>query len=118
MNDRTQDRLFAGCGIAFVVLDLVGAIIAMTAGKTHSLTISSTSAQVAHAIAKPAGTAVWIGGYLEVLSVGAFLAYCSARPPARLPPATRLSRSRRSASWPPSRTELATGWAFSSRPRS
>ena len=75
MNERTQDRLFAGCGIAFVVLDLVGAIIAMTAGKTHSLTISSTSAGVAHAIAKPAGTAVWIGAYLEVLSVGAFLAF-------------------------------------------
>jgi hypothetical protein len=75
MNERTQDRLFAGCGIAFVVLDLVGAIIAMTAGKTHGLTISSTPAQVAHAIAKPAGTAVWIGGYLEVLSVGAFLAF-------------------------------------------
>ena len=75
MNERTHDRVFAGCGIAFVVLDLVGAIIAMTAGKTHGLTISSTSADVAHAIAKPAGTAVWIGSYLEVLSVGAFLAF-------------------------------------------
>jgi hypothetical protein len=75
MNERTHDRLFAGCGIAFVVLDLVGAIIAMTAGKTHSLTISSTSTDVARAVAKPAGTAVWIGAYLEVLSVGAFLAF-------------------------------------------
>ena len=75
MNERTHDRLFAGCGIAFVVLDLVGAIIAMVAGKTHSLTISSTPAQVAHAVAKPVGTAVWIGSYLEFLSVGAFLAF-------------------------------------------
>ena len=75
MNERTHDRLFAGCGITFVVLDLVGAIIAMVAGKTHSLTISSTAAQVAHAVAKPVGTAVWIGSYLEFLSVGAFLAF-------------------------------------------
>ncbi len=75
MNDRTHDRLFAGCGIAFVVLTLVGAGIATLGGKTHNLTISSTSAQIAHAIAKPAGTAVWIGAYLEFLSVGAFLAF-------------------------------------------
>ena len=75
MNERTHDRLFAGCGIAFVVLDLVGAIIATVGGKTHNLTISSTPAQVAHAVAKPVGTAVWIGAYLEMLSVGAFLAF-------------------------------------------
>ena len=75
MNERTQDRLFAGCGIAFVVLKLVGTIIAMTAGKTHNLTISSTSAQIARAVAKPVSTTVWIGAYLEVLSVGAFLAF-------------------------------------------
>ena len=75
MNDRTHDRLFAGCGIAFVVLELVGTIIATVGGKTHNLTISSTPAQVAHAVANPAGTAVWIGAYLEMLSVGAFLAF-------------------------------------------
>ena len=75
MNERTHDRLFAGCGIAFIVLTLVGAGIATVGGKTHNLTISSTSAQIAHAIAKPAGTAVWIGAYLEFLSVGAFLAF-------------------------------------------
>ena len=75
MNERTHDRLFAGCGIAFVVLDLVGAIIATVGGKTHNLTISSTPTKIAHAVAKPAGTAVWIGAYLELLSVGAFLAF-------------------------------------------
>jgi hypothetical protein len=75
MYERTHDRLFAGCGIAFVVFTLVGAGIATLGGKTHNLTVSSTSAQIAHAIAKPAGTAVWIGAYLEFLSVGAFLAF-------------------------------------------
>jgi hypothetical protein len=75
MNERTHDRLFAGCGIAFVVLTLVGAGIATVGGKTHNLTISSTPTQIAHAVAKPAGAAVWIGAYLELLSVGAFLAF-------------------------------------------
>jgi hypothetical protein len=75
MKEHTHDRLFAGLGIAFVVLELVGSIIASVGGKTHNLTISSTPTQIAHAVAKPAGTAVWIGAYLEVLSVGAFLAF-------------------------------------------
>ena len=75
MNERAHDRLFAGCGIAFVVLTLVGAGIATVGGKTHNLTISSSPTQIAHAVAKPAGTAVWIGAYLELLSVGAFLAF-------------------------------------------
>jgi len=75
MDEHTHDRLFAGLGIAFVVLELVGSIIASVGGKTHNLTISSTPTQIAHAVAKPAGTAVWIGAYLEVLSVGAFLAF-------------------------------------------
>lgn len=75
MDEHTHDRLFAGLGIAFVVLELVGSIIASVGGKTHNLTISSTPTQIAHAVAKSAGTAVWIGAYLEVLSVGAFLAF-------------------------------------------
>ena len=75
MNERAHDRLFAGCGIAFVVLTLVGVVIATVGGKTHNLTISSTPTQIAHAVAKPAGAAVWIGAYLELLCVGAFLAF-------------------------------------------
>lgn len=75
MNERKHDLLFAACGIAFVVLDLLGAIIATTGGKTHNLTISSTPTDIAHAVANPAGTAVWIGAYLEFLSVGAFIAF-------------------------------------------
>ena len=75
MNQRKHDLLFAACGIAFVVLDLLGAIIATAGGKTHNLTISSTQTDIAQAVAKPAGTAVWIGAYLEFLSVGAFIAF-------------------------------------------
>jgi hypothetical protein len=75
MNERMQDRFFAACGIGSIVLGLVGVGIATAGGKTHNLTISSTTSQIAHAFAKPAGTAVWVGLYLELLSVGAFLAF-------------------------------------------
>jgi hypothetical protein len=75
MIGRTQDRLFAACGIASVVLQLAGAGIATAGGKTHNLTISSTTAEIAHALAKPSGNLVWVGAYLELLSFGAFLAF-------------------------------------------
>jgi hypothetical protein len=75
MNGRTQDRLFAACGIASVVLELAGFGIATAGGRTHNLTISSSAAQVAHALAKPSGNLVWVGAYLELLSLGAFLAF-------------------------------------------
>jgi hypothetical protein len=72
MIGRTQDRLFAACGIAFVALELTGVAIG---GKTHHLTVSSSSTQIAHALAKPASTLSWAGGYLELLSFGFFLAF-------------------------------------------
>jgi hypothetical protein len=75
MNERVQDRFFAACGIASVLLALAGTGIATAAGKTHNLTVSSTTAQIAHALAKPAGTGAWVGAYLEMLGVGAFLAF-------------------------------------------
>jgi hypothetical protein len=46
-----HDRLFAGCGIAFVVPTLVGAGIATVSGKTHNLTISSGKRAPARAVA-------------------------------------------------------------------
>ena len=72
MIGRTQDRLFAACGIAFVALELGGVAIG---GKTHHLTVSSSATQIAHALAKPAGTLSWVGGYMELLSFGFFLAF-------------------------------------------
>ncbi len=71
----TQDRLFAACGIASVVLELAGAGIAAAGGRTHNLTISSSAAQIAQALAKPSSTLVWVGAYMELLSFGAFLAF-------------------------------------------
>lgn len=74
MNARLQDRLFAGLGLASVVMMLAGVAIG-SAGHDRNITISSTPAQVAHALAKPAETAYWIGAYIELLSFGCFIAF-------------------------------------------
>ncbi len=74
MNERLQDRVFAGFGIVSVALMLAGVGIG-SIGHNRTLTISSTPAQVAHALAEPAGAATWIGAYIELLSFGCFLAF-------------------------------------------
>jgi hypothetical protein len=74
MNEHPQDRLFAACGIASVALMLAGVGVGATGGREFA-TISSTPAHIAHVLAKPAGTAVWIGAYIELLSFGCFLAF-------------------------------------------
>jgi hypothetical protein len=75
MNARLHDRLFAVCGIAFVVLELGGTFLAMATGKTHDLTVTTSTAKLAAAIARPVGTGVWVGAYMELLSIGFFLAF-------------------------------------------
>jgi len=74
MNDRTQNRLFGAFGIASVALMLTGVAIGST-GTNRTLTVSSTPAEVARALAEPAGTAAWVGAYVELLSFGFFLAF-------------------------------------------
>jgi hypothetical protein len=74
MNDRIQDRLFAAFGIGSVVLVLAGVAIGATGGRTF-VTVSSTQAEIADALAKPVGNAAWAGAYLELLSFGCFLAF-------------------------------------------
>jgi hypothetical protein len=74
MNERTQNRLFAACGIASVALMLGGVGIGALGGREFA-TISSSPTEIANALAKPAGTAVWAGAYIELLSFGCFLAF-------------------------------------------
>lgn len=75
MSARLQDRLFALSGVLFVVLELGGAFYAMGTGTTHDLTVSSTTADIAKAIAHPAGAGVWAGAYMELVSVVFFLVF-------------------------------------------
>lgn len=74
MNDRLQDRLFAASGIASVILMLAGAGIG-TIGHDRNLTISSSAADVARGLAKPASAVYWVGAYMELLSFGCFIAF-------------------------------------------
>ena len=75
MTARLHDRWFAACGIAFVVLELGGTFLSMASGKTHDLTVGTSAAAISRAIATPVGTGVWAGAYMELLSVGFFLAF-------------------------------------------
>jgi hypothetical protein len=74
MSTQQQDRLFAGFGVASVALMLAGFGIG-SIGHSRTLTISSTPAQVADALSQTAGSATWVGTYVELLSFGCFLAF-------------------------------------------
>ena len=74
MTPRLHDRLFAGSGIASVILMLAGAGVA-TFGHNRNLTITSSPSDVARALAKPASAVYWTGAYIELLSFGFFLAF-------------------------------------------
>jgi hypothetical protein len=76
MNERTQDRLFGAAGIGSVAVMLAGFGIGAAGGREMA-TISSSPAQIAKALASPAGTAVWAGAYVEMLSFGLFLAFAT-----------------------------------------
>jgi len=75
MTARLHDRWFAVCGITFVILELGGTFLSMASGKTHDLTVGSSTAAISRAIATPVGAGVWAGAYMELLSVGFFLAF-------------------------------------------
>jgi hypothetical protein len=74
MSTQQQDRIFAGFGVASVALMLAGFGIG-SIGHSRTLTISSTPAQVADALSQTAGSATWVGAYVELLSFGCFLAF-------------------------------------------
>jgi hypothetical protein len=70
-----QDKVFAGTGIASVVLTMGGAILAMVAGKTHELTVGTSTSKLAADIAQPATTATWVGAYAELIGCVVFLCF-------------------------------------------
>jgi hypothetical protein len=76
MNERISDRVFGALGIASVVL-MYAAVAIGAAGGRQFATISSSPAHIADVLAKPAGTAVWVGAYIELLSFGCFLAFAA-----------------------------------------
>jgi len=76
MDERLSDRLFAASGIGSVAVMLAGVGIGAAGGRQFA-TISSTPADIADAVAHPAGVALWAGAYLELISFGLFLAFAA-----------------------------------------
>lgn len=74
MNPRTTDRIFALLGGGFVVLTLLGTALA---AEVHGGSLTDSAAKIAVRIANPLPTRDWVGGYLEMLSVGCFLAFAA-----------------------------------------
>jgi hypothetical protein len=74
VSPSRERRLFAACGVIFVLLELVGFGLG---GSTHQLTVSSSAAKIATTLATPAQPVSWIGAYLNILSFGAFLAFAT-----------------------------------------
>ena len=74
MNPRTTDRIFAALGGSFVVLTLLGTALA---GEVHGGSVTDSTAKIAARIANPLPIHDWVGGYLEMLSVGCFLAFAA-----------------------------------------
>jgi hypothetical protein len=70
-----KDRWFALCGLASVAVELIGTFIQMGSKDTHSLTWSSSDASIVKAFSHHATTVVWVGAYLEIISMGLFLAF-------------------------------------------
>jgi hypothetical protein len=74
MNQRTSDRVFAAFGVASVALVFLGVAIGSAGGRQFA-TITSTSSEIADALAAHAGPAYWAGAYIELLSFGCFIAF-------------------------------------------
>jgi hypothetical protein len=75
MNLNIRDRWFAFCGIASVVVELGGALVQMGKKDTHSLTWTSSTRSIEAVFTHPASTTVWVGAYLELVSMGLFLVF-------------------------------------------
>lgn len=75
MNLNIRDRWFAACGVASVVVELVGTFVQLGSKDTHSLMWTSGNAAITKAFSHHATSVVWFGAYLEILSMGLFLAF-------------------------------------------
>jgi hypothetical protein len=55
----------------------MGALIAMIGGKTHELTVGTSTAKLTQDLAAPASTATWAGAYVELIGTVLFLCFAA-----------------------------------------
>ena len=56
---------------------MVGALVAMIGGKTHELTVGTSTAKLAQNLAAPASPATWVGAYVELIGTVLFLCFAA-----------------------------------------
>ena len=71
MTDDRLSRLGPLSGVLFVVLELGGVIVGAASGRAMA-TLGDPASKVMDAFNEPAGTGVWVGAYMELVSLAAF----------------------------------------------
>jgi hypothetical protein len=74
VRHTNRNTIFASFGVATVLVELASVAIGAI-GNRAFVTITSSPADVQSAFAKPVTTAAWVSAYMEMLSVGLFLAF-------------------------------------------
>lgn len=74
MSEDRLSRLGPLAGLLFVVLELAGAAVGSAAGRA-AVTLGDSDAKIVKAFADPVGSGVWVGAYLELLSLPAFAVF-------------------------------------------
>ena len=76
MTEDRLSRIGPLCGALFVVLELGGFAIGSAAGRAN-VTLSDSSSKIVKAFADPVGNGVWVGAYLELASLAAFVVFAA-----------------------------------------
>ena len=76
MTEDRLSRLGPLSGALFVVLELAGFAIGSAGGRA-TVTLADPTSKVVKAFADPAGSGVWVGAYLELASLAAFVVFAA-----------------------------------------
>jgi hypothetical protein len=76
MKEDRLSRLGPLSGALFVLLELAGFAIGSAGGRA-TVTLGDSTSKVVKAFADPVGTAVWVGAYLELASLAAFVVFAA-----------------------------------------
>ena len=76
MSEDRLSRLGPLSGALFVVLELAGFAIGSAAGRA-TVTLGDPTSKVVKAFADPVGSGVWVGAYLELAALAAFVVFAA-----------------------------------------
>ena len=76
MTEDRLSRIGPLSGALFVVLELAGFAIGSAAGRA-TVTLGDPTSKVVKAFADPVGNGVWVGAYLELASLAAFVVFAA-----------------------------------------